>query len=86
LFSVSQNYPNPFNPTTTITFTLPEKSLVTLEIFDSLGRKVSKLISKEMLPGKYSQQWNAEGLSSGIYFFKLQAGSYIETKKLDLLK
>ncbi len=93
-FSVSQNYPNPFNPITTITFTLPEKSFVTLEIFDSLGREVSKLISEEMFPGTYSQQWNAEGLSGGTYFFRFmakaiplgQAGSYIETKKLNLLK
>jgi acetyl esterase/lipase len=68
-FSVFQNFPNPFNPITTITFTLPTKSFVTLEIFDSLGREVSELISEEMLPGTYSQQWNAEGLSSGTYFF-----------------
>jgi acetyl esterase/lipase len=54
-FSVSQNYPNPFNPITTITFTLPAKSFVTLEVFDSLGREVSKLISEEMLPGTYSR-------------------------------
>lgn len=85
-FSVSQNYPNPFNLTTTITFTLPAKSFVTLEVFDSLGKEVSKLISKEMLPGNYSQQWNAEGLSSGTYIFRLQVGSYITTKKLVLLK
>jgi len=85
-FSVSQNYPNPFNPITTITFTLPIKSFVTLTVFDSLGREVSKLVSGEMLPGRHSRQWNAEGLSSGIYFFRLQAGSYIETKKLNLLK
>ena len=68
-FSVFQNFPNPFNPITTITFTLPTKSFVTLEIFDSLGREVSELISEEMLPGTYSQQSNAEGLSSGTYFF-----------------
>lgn len=85
-FSVSQNYPNPFNPITTITFTLPIKSFVTLEVFDSLGGKVAELFSEEMLPGTYSQQWNAEDHASGIYFFRLQAGSYIETKKLDLLK
>lgn len=85
-FSVSQNYPNPFNPITTITFTLPIKSFVTLEVFDSLGGKVTELFSEEMLPGTYSQQWNAEGHASGTYFFRLQAGSYIETKKLYLLK
>ncbi|MEJ2048937.1 MAG: prolyl oligopeptidase family serine peptidase [Calditrichota bacterium] len=84
-FSVSQNYPNPFNPITIISFTLPVKSLVTLEVFDSLGRKVSNLISEEMPPGTYSRQWNAEDLSSGTYFFRLQAGSYIATKKLLLI-
>jgi len=85
-FSVSQNYPNPFNPTTTISFTLPVKSFVTLEILDSLGQEVSTLISQEMPPGIYSRQWNAEGLASGIYFFQLKAGSYIETKKLVLIR
>ena len=84
-FSVSQNYPNPFNPITIISFTLPVKSFVTLEVFDSLGRKVSNLISEEMPPGTYSRQWNAEDLSSGTYFFRLQAGSYIATKKLLLI-
>jgi len=85
-FQLFQNYPNPFNPTTTITFTLPITSCVTLEVFDSSGQKVVQLISEEMLPGTYSRQWNAEGLACGIYFFRLQAGSYFETKKLVLLK
>jgi acetyl esterase/lipase len=85
-FSVSQNYPNPFNPTTTITFTLPVKSFVTLVVFDSLGREVSKLIAGEMLPGTHARQWNADGRASGAYFFRLHAGSYIETRKLVLLQ
>jgi len=93
-FAVSQNYPNPFNPTTTIKFTLPIKSFVKLTAFDSLGREMSKIIFKVMLPGTYSQRWNAEGIPSGAYFYRLvaeaipsgQAGSYIETKKLVLLK
>ena len=84
-FSVCQNFPNSFNPSTTIKFTLPEKSFVTLEVFDSLGRQVSKLISGEMLPGTYTRRWNAEGLPSGIYFFLLQAGSFSVTKKLVLI-
>jgi hypothetical protein len=85
-FSVSQNYPNPFNPTTTITFTLPVKSFVTLVVFDSSGREVSQLLAGEMLPGTHSRQWHAEGLASGAYFFRLHAGSHIETKKLVLSK
>ncbi|MDE3057419.1 MAG: prolyl oligopeptidase family serine peptidase [Bacteroidota bacterium] len=85
-FSLLQNYPNPFNPSTTITFTLPAKAFVTLKIFDSLGRKVATLFSKEMVPGTYSKEWNAEGLPSGTYFARLQEGSYSETRKLILLK
>jgi len=85
-FAVSQNYPNPFNPTTTIRFTLPEKSFVTLEIFDSLGQKVTELFSGELPKGTHLQQWNAEGLPTGTYFFRIQAGSYIETRKLILIK
>ena len=93
-FKLDQNYPNPFNPTTTITFSLPEKSFITLEVFDSLGREISKLASAEMAPGTYSKQWNAEGLSSGTYFYRLiakavnsvSAGSYVETKKLIIIK
>ena len=85
-FMFNQNYPNPFNPTTTISFTLPVKTFVTLEVFDSLGREVSKLFSNEMFPGTYSKQWNAQGLSCGTYFARLQTSSLIETKKLVLLK
>ncbi len=85
-FKLFQNYPNPFNSTTTITFTLPIKSFITLVVFDSSGREVSKLVSEEMPPGTYTRQWNAEGLSNSTYFFRLQAGTYSETKKLVLLK
>jgi hypothetical protein len=85
-FVLGQNYPNPFNPSTTITFTLPTKSFVTLKLFDSLGQEVSTLVSEEMLPGTYSRQWNAEGLPSGAYFYRIQAGSYTETKRLILIR
>jgi hypothetical protein len=85
-FELYQNYPNPFNPSTTISFLLPSKSFVSLKIFDLLGRKVATIVSEEMLAGSYSQQWNAANLSSGIYFYRLQAGSFTETKKLILLK
>ena len=84
--SVSQNYPNPFNPVTAITFVLPAKLFVTLVIYDSLGREVSKLVYEELPAGTYTREWNAEGLSSGTYFARLQAGSYIETKKIILVK
>jgi hypothetical protein len=85
-FALGQNYPNPFNPSTTITFTLPTKSFVTLKVFDSLGQEVSTLVSEEMPPGTYSRQWNAEGLPSGAYFYRIQAGSYTETKRLIVIR
>jgi hypothetical protein len=85
-FTLSQNYPNPFNPTTTISFSLPSKSFVTLKVFDALGREVSTLVSQELTAGNYSQQWNAGNLPSGMYFYRLQTGNYSETRKIVLLK
>jgi hypothetical protein len=85
-FELGQNYPNPFNPTTTISFTLPSKSFVSLKIFDALGREVSTLISEEMPAGTYTRQWNAGRLASGMYFYRLQAETFSETRKLVLLR
>jgi hypothetical protein len=85
-YGLRQNYPNPFNPATTISFSLPSKSFVSLIVYDVLGREVATLVSEELSPGNYSQQWNASDLPSGIYFYRLQAGSFAETKKLVLLR
>ena len=85
-FALAQNYPNPFNPTTNISFTLPSKGFVSLKVFDMLGREVATIVSEEMSAGSYSKQWNAANISSGIYFYRLQAGSFTETKKLVLLR
>jgi hypothetical protein len=86
-FSLSQNYPNPFNPSTTISFTLSSKSVVSLKIFDVLGKEVATLVQDEMLSaGTYSKQWNASVYCSGLYFYRLQAGTYLDTKKLILLR
>lgn len=85
-FALSQNYPNPFNPNTTISFAIPSRSFVSLKIFDLLGRGVTTIVSEEMMAGSYSKQWNAAKMSSGIYFYRLQAGSFSETKKLILLR
>jgi len=85
-FGLSQNYPNPFNLSTTITFTLPSKSFVSLKVFDALGREVSSLLAEELTVGTYSQKWNAAGLASGVYFYRLQAGNFVETRKLLLLR
>jgi len=85
-FSLEQNYPNPFNPTTTISFILPSKSFVSLKVFDALGRQVASLVNEELPAGRYTQQWDAAGLPSGMYYYRLQTGSYAETKKLVLLR
>jgi ligand-binding sensor domain-containing protein len=85
-FSLNQNYPNPFNPTTTISFSTPSKSYVSLKIFDVIGREVATLISGELSGGDHFQQWNASCLPSGVYFYRLQAASFTETKKLVLLR
>jgi hypothetical protein len=85
MFSLSQNYPNPFNPTTTISFSLPSQSYVSLKVFDLLGREVSTIVSEELRPGNYIRQWNAAKIASGVYLYRFAAGSHIETKKLMLI-
>jgi hypothetical protein len=81
-----QNYPNPFNPSTTISFMLPSKSHVTLAIFDVMGRKVWTLVSEDLPAGSHQRQWNASGCASGMYFYRLTAGAYAETKRLLLVR
>jgi hypothetical protein len=85
-FTLKQNFPNPFNPSTDISFDLLLSSFVSLKIFDITGREVATLISEKLSLGNHTRQWSANGLSSGVYFYRLQAGSYIETKKLVLVK
>ena len=85
-FNLEQNYPNPFNPSTTIAFTLPSKSFVSLKVFDALGKEVSTILSEELPAGAYSRRWNSAYLPSGVYFYRLQAGIFSETKKLVLLR
>jgi hypothetical protein len=90
-FSLHQNYPNPFNPSTTIEYEVPRPGTVELDIYNVLGQHVAKLLSDEQIPGRHSVVWNGrndEGseVSGGVYFYRLQAGSYFETKKLTLLK
>jgi hypothetical protein len=85
-FYLDQNYPNPFNPSTTISFTLPSKSVVSLKVFDLIGREVATIVSEEMSEGNHTEQWNAENYTSGVYFYRLHAETFTETKKLVLLK
>lgn len=86
-FSLGQNYPNPFNPSTTIVFSLPRTSHVTLKVFNLLGKEVATLIDKKFPAGRYETHWNASGYVNGVYFYRLEAeGNFIQTKKLLLLK
>jgi hypothetical protein len=86
VFKLEQNYPNPFNPSTKIKFAVPEKSNVLIKVYDILGSEVTTLVNKEMDAGWYENNFNAAGLSSGIYLFRMEAGSYISTKKMILLR
>ena len=85
-YGLSQNYPNPFNPSTNISFSLPSRSFVLLKVFDVLGREITTIVSEELSAGNYSRQWNASNLPSGVYFYRLQAGEFVQTKKLMILK
>ena len=85
-FSLSQNYPNPFNPTTTITYKIPQPEFVSLKVYDILGREVATLVNEEKPAGSYELQFEGRGLTSGIYFYQLKTGIFVETKKMVLLK
>ncbi|MCK9407915.1 MAG: DUF6851 domain-containing protein [Bacteriovoracaceae bacterium] len=85
-WKLSQNYPNPFNPTTTIAFGIQNSSFVSLKVFDVVGREVATVINELMSAGAYTRQWNAENITSGVYFYRIQAGNFIETKKCIVMK
>jgi len=97
-FNLNQNYPNPFNPTTTIKYSIPTPlnppfakegntgGFVTLKVYDVLGKEIATLVNKEQQSGNYKVTFNASSLPSGIYFYRLQSGNFVETKKLILLK
>ncbi len=85
-FALSQNYPNPFNPVTTIRYELPEPSHVTLTVFNTLGQQVAKLVDADIEAGFHDVQFDAGALATGAYFYRLQAGGFVETKRLMVLK
>ncbi len=85
-YALFQNYPNPFNPTTVINYEIPKSEYVQLKVYDDLGREIKTLVSEIQSPGEYTETLNAESLPSGIYFYKLEAGNFISTKKMILLK
>jgi hypothetical protein len=85
-FMLWQNYPNPFNPTTIISYDIPKLSHVSINVYDVLGRKIETLVDAERLPGHYQVTFDASRLPSGIYFYRLTAGSFVQTKKLMVIK
>ncbi|WP_153038449.1 T9SS type A sorting domain-containing protein [Balneola sp. EhC07] len=85
-FSLRQNYPNPFNPSTNIEFALPEQAVVSLKVYNLLGREISTLVSGRMSAGIHKIEFNASGLSTGLYFYRIQAGGFMQTKKMMLIK
>ena len=85
-YSLQQNYPNPFNPSTSIKYSLPNSTHVKLCIYNSLGQEIAVLISQDMNAGVYTSIWNASKFASGVYFYRIIAGNFVQTKKLLLLK
>jgi hypothetical protein len=85
-FSLLQNCPNPFNPSTKIKFSVPQLSQIQIKVYDMLGKEIETLVNEEKAAGSYEMAWYADGLPSGVYFYRLQAGDFVETKKMILMK
>lgn len=86
VFRLDQNYPNPFNPVTTIQFAVPKTSQVSIKLYDILGREVATLLDERMTTGEYKLQFDAAGLASGLYFYRMQGDGFVQSRKLTLLK
>jgi hypothetical protein len=85
-FALHQNYPNPFNPSTSISFSVPERSVVRMSVYDMLGREIALLVNESLDAGSYSTTWEPSGLSTGTYLVRLQAGAFVQTAKMMLVK
>jgi hypothetical protein len=85
-FTLGQNYPNPFNPVTNINFSIPKSEFVSLRVYDILGREVKALVSQSLTAGEYEVNFDASGLSSGMYYYSLRAGDNVSVKKMVLVK
>ncbi len=85
-YTLSQNYPNPFNPTTTISYSIPKASFVTIKIYDALGKEITTLVNAEKPTGSYEVEFDGSKLASGIYYYRMQASSFADSKKFILLK
>jgi hypothetical protein len=85
-YKLSQNYPNPFNPQTTINYQLPMTNNVELSVYNLLGQKVATLVSEKQMAGRYSVEWNASDFATGIYYYMIKAGIFVQVKKMILIK
>jgi len=85
-FSLGQNYPNPFNPETRIRFSIPKSSFVSIVVHDVSGKEITQLVNNQLTPGNYEYNWSALGLSSGIYFYRIQTVDFTDSRKMVLLK
>jgi len=85
-FDLSQNYPNPFNPITLIKYQVPEASLVSIKVYDLIGREVTVLVNEIKQPGNYQISFDGKNLASGIYFYKMKAAEFVSVKKMNILK
>ncbi|MFZ4622569.1 MAG: T9SS type A sorting domain-containing protein, partial [Bacteroidota bacterium] len=85
-WKLEQNYPNPFNPSTTIAFRVKEPSLVSIKIYDLVGREVASILNEQMPAGSYHKEWNAAGFTSGVYFYRIHTSAFTETKRMTLIK
>jgi hypothetical protein len=86
LFRLDQNFPNPFNPSTTVRYALPVRSHVTLSVFNPLGQRVATLLNESQEPGNHEVRFDGTGLASGVYFYRIQAGDFVQTKRLLLIR
>jgi hypothetical protein len=85
-YKLEQNYPNPFNPSTIIKFAVPERTRVQIKVYDILGGEITTLVNEELEAGWYEKTFDASTLSTGVYIYRIQAGSYVNTKKMLLIK
>jgi hypothetical protein len=86
VYELAQNYPNPFNPSTEIKFAIPEQGFVSLKVYDITGREIAKLVNEVRNAGFYSVNFNASSLSSGVYFYRIESGDFVQTRKMLLVK
>lgn len=85
-YKLSQNYPNPFNPVKRINYSIPQQGMVSIKVFDVLGKEVTTLVNEIKQPGSYDVEFNAANLSSGVYFYRIQSGDFRDVKRMVVIK